>query len=477
MRYLRGTLRYQQSFLSIDDQISKGHLVRRIDDLCEDFCSGITFDKGDKETGRKAYHPADLLKILVYGYFNGISSSRKLEREAGRNIELGWLTGGLVPDHKTISDFRGESLDLISSFFKYLVLKFKAQGLITGTRIAVDGTKIKAYASKEVSLEGIKDKLDNLEHQANNYLQQMEVVDKLEDDVEELEAKKAELQKELEVLADKKKEYQALENSLRESGETKRSISDPESKIMRGRYGTYWGYNAQCAIDTHQHFITAVQVGNHQNDKGLLKPLVEASELITEEKVQESLADGGYYKINQIAELEKNATECFIKVNRTPTQVKDQENGIKFTYDAQLDQYHCQEGKPLIYARKKIVDGRNVKVYRGTECNVCPIRDKCTTAKQRIVHRNENQEWIDSYHQKMNSKVAKERLRERRMVAEHPFGTMKYYMGHVPLLLRGQLKVQTEISLYAIGYNLKRYYSIITLKGTKPPMATPPIAA
>jgi transposase len=132
MRYHRGNSRFQQSFLSIDDQISKANVIRVIDEICESFCIDITIDKGDKDTGRKAYHPADLLKILVYGYFNGISSSRKLERETQRNIELKWLTNNVVPDHKTISDFRKDNPELVDSLFKYLIIRFKEQGLIAG---------------------------------------------------------------------------------------------------------------------------------------------------------------------------------------------------------------------------------------------------------------------------------------------------------------------------------------------------------
>lgn len=205
MRYHRGNSRYQQSFLSIDDQISKANVIRIMDEICEEFCASITIDKGIKETGRKAYHPADLLKILVYGYFNGISSSRKLERETQRNIELKWLTSNVSPDHKTISDFRKDNPELISELFKHLITRLKEHGLITGKSIGVDGTKIKAYASKELNIETIRQKLDGIEQQAEKYLRDMDALDQAEDEVEELEKKKAELEKELEVLAGKKR--------------------------------------------------------------------------------------------------------------------------------------------------------------------------------------------------------------------------------------------------------------------------------
>jgi transposase len=467
MRYHRGNSRHQQSFLSVDDQISKSNVIRIMDEICEDFCSGVTLEKGMKDTGRKAYHPVDLLKIFVYGYFNGISSSRKLERETARNIELQWLTSKIVPDHKTISDFRKDNLELVQGLFKYLINEFKEQGLLKGKSIAVDGTKVKAYASKELNIKSIKHKLEGIEGQVEKYLKDMDALDKAEDDVEELEKKKAELEKELEGLAEKKKAFQDLKDYLESLGENRVSLTDVDAKIMRGRYGSYWGFNVQSAVDTESHFITAIDVTNNQNDKGLLAPMVEASETTTGQKAEESLADGGYYKITELEELEKEGTECFVALNRTPSQVKDQAEGLKFTYNQQEDRYSCQEGSPLVYKRKKTVDGRLVKVYGGIKCNECHIRQRCTNAEQRTIQRSENQEWIDSFHKKMNSSQAKEKLVNRRSVAEHPFGTIKYYMGQIPLLLRSKKKVQTEMNLYAIGYNLKRYFNILATENEK----------
>jgi len=478
MRYHRGNSRYQQSFLSIDDQISKTNVIRSIDEICEEFCIDVTIDKGQKETGRKAYHPADLLKILVYGYFNGVSSSRKLERETQRNIEMKWLTSDAVPDHKTISDFRKDNLDLIDGLFKHLIIRFKEQGLITGKSITVDGTKIKAYASKAVNIETIRQKLDGIEQQVEKYLKDMDLLDKAEDEVEELESKKAELKKELEVLAAKKKKYQYLEEYLQSIGENRVSTTDADSKVMRGRYGSYWGYNVQSAVDTELHFITAVNVTTNQNDKGLLAPMVEASEKATEQRAEECLADSGYYRIDQLEELEKQGTECHVAISRAPSQVKDQDQGIIFSYSEEQDRYYCNEGKPLEYfTNKKRAHGKLAKVYKGTECHLCHIRSKCTTAEQRTFHRNENQDWIDSFHKKMNSAGGKEKLKKRRSAVEHPFGTIKYDMGQIPLLLRGKQKVQTEMNLYAIGYNLKRYFNILAIENGKSPETMKRLAA
>ena len=478
MRYLRGNSRHQQSFLSIDDQIGKSNVVRLIDEICEQFCETVTIEKGLKDTGRKAYHPADLMKILVYGYFNGLSSSRKLEREVQRNIELKWLTSDLVPDHKTISDFRKDNPELIDSLFKYLIGRFKKEGLVTGKAITVDGTKVKAYASRELNIDWIRQKLDGIEQQIEKYLKDIDVIDRHEDDIEELENKRAELQKELEELAAKKKDYQQLEQHLQDKGLKRISTTDTDSKVMKGRNGTFWGFNAQAAVDTQSHIITSIKVSNNQNDKGLLTPMVEASQENTGEKVKEVSADAGYYKINEIEKLEEQGVECYVAINVSQSQVKDKEQGLQFTYLPEEDRYLCGEGRSLKYFRKKEnADGKLVKVYKGTECHHCSIREKCTNAEQRSVHRNENQEYIESYIEKMNSPKGKNKLKSRKTIAEHPFGTIKYSMGQIPLLVRGKQKVQTEMNLYAIGYNLKRYLKIKSDKNKRPSTTTMRMAA
>lgn len=472
MRFNRGYSRHQQTFLSLEDQISKRNPVRFMDTVCEDFYvqyeeGAITVIKGQKETGRKAYHPCDLMKILVYGYFNGLSSSRKMERECGRNIELQWLTSNIVPDHKTISDFRKDNGEMVKGLFGYLIGRFKAEGLITGKSVAVDGSKIKAYASQELHINTIKSKLEGMEEQVKKYLEDVDKIDQAEDDIEELSNKKIELEKEIERLSGKKKFYDQYCKQLEESDQKRICTTDREARMMRGRYGKYWGYNVQTAVDTEHHFLTKIEVTDNQNDKGLLAPMLDASEEVAGQKPEEALADGGYYKINEVEKLEQDGTTCFVGINKTPSQTKDQANELSFTYNKEEDRYYCGEGKKLDYWRKKTVDGREGRVYKGIECGGCAIKNICTKADQRQIHRNNNQEWIDTFQLKMNSEEGKSKLIKRRSTVEHPFGTMKYYMGQIPILLKGKKKVKTEMNLYAIGYNLRRYLNITTTSNTQ----------
>lgn len=464
MRYHRGTSRYQQTFLSIDDQLSGKNVIRIIDQLCEDYVSQQgrqDFAKGIRETGRKAYHPSDLLKILVYGYFNGISSTRKLERECGRNIELRWLTSGLAPDHKTIADFRRDHPAMIQGLFDYLVAIFQAKGLVSGKRIAVDGSKVKAYASYQVDMTTLTHRLEDLETQLKRYLGEMEQLDTAEDEVEVLQKRREALEQELAQLETKKKRYEAYRAFLEEQQTHRASPTDLEARWMRGRYGQFWGYNIQCAVDTQHHMITSLQTTNQQNDKGWLAPMVAASHQKTATRPEEVLADAGYYKQQELEALEKAGTRCYVAVNLTSRQLKDKTLGLHFTYDAQADHYQCSEGKRLEYSHRKTVNGRPAKLYRGIECGGCPRKSQCTSAEQRTLQRNQYQEWLDAYHKKMESQEGKAKLIERKSVVEHPFGTIKYTMGQLPLLTRGTQQVQTEMNLYAIGYNLKRYFKMI----------------
>jgi transposase len=461
MRFNIGTERYQYTLLSLDDQIAGDNVVRFIDKVCGDFISSKVlvdiFAKGAGETGRKAYRPCDMLRLYVYAYFNGVSSSRKIERECRRNIELRWLLSGLAPDHKTISDFRKDNADLIREFFLFLNKAFVDQGLVKGKSIAVDGTKVKAYASRGAGLDELRKKLENVEDQIETYLKKLSDIDRAEEDVEQLEDKKADLEKQIGELESKKKGFEASLEELKKEGLDKKCLTDPEAKKMKGRYGTYWGFNLQIAVDTQSHMVTEYRLTSNQNDKGLLEQMATGSETVTGEKPVEVYADGGYYKGTELDRMEQNGTECFVAVNHTSAQLGDRKNGIALEYNRQEDLYTCSQGRRLLYHRKKTENGETKRIYKSEGCGGCPLVAVCTKSGTRTTTRNENQEWIDAYHRKMDSREGRERMKKRKSVAEHPFGTMKYYMGQTPVLLRGKRKVSTEMALYVIGYNIRRY--------------------
>ena len=474
MRFIIGNSRFQQSFLSLDDRISSSNTVRLIDNICNSFIAGQldaidrdskdNEEKGNKDTGRKAYHPGDLLKLFVYGYFNGISSSRKLETECLRNMEVQWLMSGLAPDHKTISDFRKDNPELIRGLFVFLIKWFAENGIAVGKKIAVDGTKVKAYASKEIKLNGLKKKLKNIQQQVEKYMADLARIDDLEDFCEQAEEKKEQLIKEIEVLESKKKEVTGEMEGLDNEGISRKCLTDKDSKTMKARYGHFYGYNFQIAVDLESHIITDYQLNNHQNDKGLLSVMVAGSEAVTGQKPEEVQADGGYYKATEVEEMETEGTECYVAVNETAPRLSDEENGLEFVYDKEKDHYKCSGGRVLEYFRKKTEHGYENRIYKSRDCSGCPFLDVCTKpdskVRNRTYTRSHNQEWIDDYRQKMRSTTGREKMKQRKAVAEHPFGTMKYYMGQIPTVLRGQQKVSSEMGLYSIVYNLKRFIAI-----------------
>lgn len=492
MRFITGTARFQHSFLSPDDLICKENPVRLFDEICNEFIGshleeirklisevseqnqGDNKNKGSKGTGRKAYHPGDLLKLFVYGYFNAVSSSRKLETECLRNLEVRWLLSGLAPDHKTISDFRKNNPDLIRGLFEFLVKRFVELKIIAGKKTAVDGSKVKAYASKEIRHKGLLKRLTKIGEQLEKYIADMAKIDGLEDDCEEAEKKREQLVKDIEKLESEKKDLEGSMEVLKAENIERKCLTDPESKTMRSRQGIHYGFNLQIAVDTECHMITDYLLTNQQNDKGLLSTMVAGSEQITGQKPEEVLADGGYYKATEIEELEKAGTECFVAVNETGSKLKDEENGLKFTYIKEKDHYVCSGGRTLEYKRKKTEKGFEKRIYKSKDCSGCPYLDLCTKPnskdRNRTYTRNHNQDYIDGYKEKMKSDEGKIKMKKRKSTVEHPFGTIKYCMGQIPVLLRGKKKVSSEMGLYVIAYNLKRF---IAIKAKNPTISCP----
>jgi len=476
MHYIFPDDRNQVTFMqSLDDLVPYDHYVRLIDALIDAIVSANPEEfayKGQKNSGRRAYNPVTMLKLFLYGYLNSIKTSRKLERECHRNIEVIWLIGNLKPDHKSIADYRKDNAAAI----KYVTKKFRHflrdKGYIQGKLIAIDGSKVKANTNKDMlTIKKIEHRLDHLDKKLDQYLEQLLINDRREDLLEEIDEsssdddfkdpgstnqvlldKISKLQKQVENL-------QKQKDILLSQSRTSISQSDPQANLMRSRDGMIPAYNTQIAVDQAHHMIAHSHVFDASNDTNLIEPMLKELEQETDLIPEAAVTDSGYYNLTQIENVENtNQTTCYVP---RPKHRYD-DRPITFNYDEEQDEYRCSEGKRLIRKQKNKVDnGQRYDVYQGIECDRCMLRTQCTTSKYgRLIQRYHNQSWRDTYRRRMSGITAKKMIHLRKQMVEHPFGTIKYWMGKIPLLLRGKKKVTTEINIFTTVYNFRRLLSI-----------------
>jgi len=474
MNYIEPLDRNQYQLMScLDDLVSPNHPVRIIDKVVDSIVSSNKerFEKERQtEVGRPKYHDSVKLKLFLYGYFNGISSSRKLEVETQRNKEVIWLLGGLTPDHWTISNYRKEQADDIKFVTKKFREFLKDNGYIKLKTIAIDGSKVKAYTNRDMlTVEKIDAKLEAIDKKIEDYLSQIGESDRRDEVIDELESsdQSGEISKYLDKIVQLQKQVEELQKhkeTLEKEGRKYISPADPEARLMKSRDGKIPAYNVQIAVDTENKMIADSEVVTDETDLKMLPKMIESIKEELGEVPEEAIADRGYNNPDLIEAIEKKeSTEGgTIKLYTSQEKTIRDKEEITFKYDEQKDEYECSEGKRLVLsARNKKRRNSFANVYQGIECEGCAVRSKCTKSKRgRIVHRYLNQKWRDEYKAKMQSKLGKEKTAIRKTIVEHPFGTIKYLMGKIPLLLRGVKKVSTEINLYTTSYNLKRLINI-----------------
>jgi len=387
-----------------------------------------------------------------------------MENETYRNIEVIWLLGDLKPDHWTICKFRRENKDLIRSaaieFRKFLI----ASGFIEGKTLVFDGSKMKAYASRDVYTEKkLKSRIENIEQTLEKYLDNLEETDELEDRLEQESNDKDDLKKKIEKLENEKNKLEGFRKQLKESGKGYISPTDPDANLMKGRDGKMACYNVQTGVDAKHHMIAMAEVTTDECDINLLKPDVanlKAQLGITPDEIE---ADKGYGNATQIREIqETSGTTCYIPMQEPPTKKQDRENGIEFTYNADNDTFTCPNNKILqIQSRDYKQDGQTYNVFKCHECKGCPIKVKCTKSKTgRAIKVNVNHGWINNYREWIGKMKNMEKVQHRKTVVEHPFGTIKIMMGKFCFLLRKKHKIQIEVDLYTTVYNIKRLINI-----------------
>ena len=432
MGYVQGEGRTQGTLFPVclEELIPDDHVCRVIDAFVDRLdMAGLGFERAEAaETGRPGYDPRDLLKLYLYGYLQQIRSSRRLESECRRNIELMWLLGRLAPDHKTIAEFRRLHRDGVTAAGAELVRLARSVGLVKGEWIAIDGSKFQAVSSARSVRE--REALER-------YLEQLEQSDRQD-----------------EVVIDPGAVASALEKL--------RQHPEPEVGLMRTTNGIMPAYNVQAAVDAEHALIVVQQVIDQATDNRSLQPMAEAAKAAVSEPAQtlNVIADAGYSNGEQAEACEAQGILPHVPANRGVNSHGDGTlfGRTEFTYQPQNDTFRCPAGQTL--ARKQLVRKDRSVYYMGQAevCGSCALKPRCTTGSQRLVSRHLHEEAL----QRMQQRATPEAMRLRRSTVEHPFANLKYRIfGHPRFLLRGLRGAQTEISLAVAAYNLKRMRKIL----------------
>lgn len=455
---------------SLDEYIAEDSAVRVIDVFIDDLdISGLGFKAEPNTTGRPGYHPRTMLKLYVYGYLNRVQSSRRLEREAQRNVELMWLTGRLAPDFKTIADFRKDNGEAIRLVCREFVMLCRKLNLFTDAFVAVDGSKFKVVNTRDrnYSKAKMKRRLQQIEESIDRYLGQIESADRQESNtgsgkVERLGEKIAALKKEM-------RRLKKLEARMLEAPDQQISLTDPDARSMAtsGRGSGVVGYNVQTAVETKHHLIVAHEVSNVGSDRQQLYNMSSQARQALGVEALEVVADRGYFKGEEILACEESNITTYLPKPYTSGSVK---KGLfskrDFIHHAKDDEYECPAGERLVWRFTTEEKGQTIHKYWSSSCPDCPIRSQCTTSQYRRVARWEHEEVIEALEQRLDKEP--ERMRARRETSEHPFGTIKSWMGATHFQMKTLPRVSTEMSLHVLAYNLKR---VINIMGAKPLMA------
>jgi len=387
-----------------------------------------------------------------------------MENETYRNIEVIWLLGDLKPDHWTICKFRRENRDLIRAvaleFRKFLI----KNGYIQSKTVVFDGSKMKAYAGRDVySEKKLKRRIENIEQTLQKYLDNVEETDELEDRLEQESHDKDNLIKKIKKLEDEKDKLEELKEQLKESGKRYISPTDIDANLMKSRDGKMACYNVQTGVDAKHHMIAMAEVITDECDINLLKTdFKNLTEQLGFTPI-EIEADKGYGNVDQIKDIQETSdTTCYIPMQEPPTKKQDRKNGIGFIYNTDNDTFTCPNNKILkLHSRNFKQDDQTYNIYKCHDCIRCPVKNKCTKSKTgRAIKVNVNHEWIDNYREWLEKKETIEKIQQRKTIVEHPFGTIKIMMGKFCFLLRKKYKVQIEVDLYSTVYNLKRLINI-----------------
>ena len=473
-RFIEGSDRCQSTLLPecLDDWVDESNPVRAVDAFVDALnLSDLGFkDVEPAATGRPGYHPSPLLKLYIYGYLNRIQSSRRLERELRRNLEVIWLLQRLTPDDKTIADFRKDNGPAIKKVCAKFVELCRQMGLLTKASVAIDGSKFKAVNTRDKNFTKgkVERRRQQLEDSVARYLAQLDTAD-LQDPSEALTAKTVHLKDKLAKLASEMQKLEAYEKAMLASPDQQISLTDPDCRSMAtsGRGSGVVGYNVQVAVDMEHHLIIAHEVTNSGSDRAQLANMATQAKAVLGADKLEAVADRGYYSGEEIKACEDaDIAVTLPKPATSGMEAKGQFGKHDFVYLTDDDAYRCPAGEVLSYHSATVDDGRAIRRYWTRSCVTCPLKARCTKAKYRVISRWEHEHVMEAAQQRLDENP--QAMRQRRETVEHPFGTLKMRMGATHFLMKRLPKVATEMALHVLAYNLTR---VMNIMGVKPLIA------
>ena len=469
-RFIKGEDRDQATLFPecLEDWIDEDNPVRAIDAFVDSLdLAALGFARVDpKATGRPAYHPAILLKLYVYGYLNAVQSSRRLERESGGNVEVMWLLGRLVPDHKTVAEFRKHCGPAIRKVCVQFVELCRQLGLLAHASVAIDGSKFKAVNNRDRNFTAgkMKRRMQQIVESVARYIHQLESADRQEP-TDAIVLRKTRLKEKIAKLKDEMDRLDALNEQRCSEPDQQISLTDPDARSMAtsGRGSGVVGYNVQVAFDTENHLIVAHDVTMTGNDTSQLARMSKLTKATLDVDHLDVVADRGYYNSPEIlACKEANITVTLPKRQTTNNKKRGRFVKADFRYVADEDHYICPAGERLKYYYTNQEKGLTLRRYWTNACQKCALKDQCTTGAQRRITRWEHEHVLEDVQRRLDENP--DAMRTRRETVEHPFGTIKARMGATHFLMKRLHNVKTEMSLAVLAYNLTRVMNIIGVR-------------
>lgn len=465
MAHLMGRSRDQLTLFAtrLDEAVGAESPVRVIDDFVEtlDLAELGFSNVVPEEMGRPSYAPGDMLKLYVYGYMNRVRSSRGLEREAGRNVEVMWLICGLTPAFKTIADFRKDHPRSIVEVCRRFICFCREAGLIGGALVAIDGSKVQAVASRKqvITPKSLAKKLAALEEAIARHLAAMDEADRSEPEDTAAVMDKEAVAKALAALREKRAKMRQQAEHLAAQGLSQLVVSEPEAKLMRtARHGHQVAYNAQSVVDAAHDLIVAFDLVNEGNDQRQLYPMaMQGKEALGVEQVT-VVADAGYSNGEHGRRCAEDGIMAVVPRAAT-VNPEDQQyfSRDQFSYDAGSDSWRCPAGETLTC--REVSQSEQKKKYGSDACAGCALKPQCTGAAKRQIVRHFYEDDREAMHQRAIRDPAW--MACRRNMVEHPFGTMKWLLGDPRFLVRGLTKAKAELALAVMSYNLKRAINVL----------------